>query len=132
VHLVCCASPAYLAAHGSPETPADLARHACLTYEYGPSRNQWRFVGRDGGEFLQRVSGPVHANHGRMLAALAVEGVGITCEPDFIVAPDIAAGRLLPLLADWMPPGIPVQAVYPSRRHLSAKVRAFVDWLGSA
>jgi len=130
VRIVCCASPAYLAKHGTPAVPADLAKHACLTYEYGPLRGQWRFVGRDGTEHLQRVGGPLHANNGRMLAALAVEGAGLCYEPDFIVGPELASGRLVPLLADYATPDIPVHAAYPSRRHLSAKVRAFVDWLG--
>ena len=130
VRLVCCASPAYVARHGAPDAPADLARHACLTYEYGPQRGAWRFVDRDGRETWQRVGGPVHANNGRMLAALAVEGAGIVYEPDFIVAPDLEAGRLVPLLSPFLPPDLPVHAAYPSRRHLSAKVRAFVDWLG--
>ena len=75
------------------------------------------------------VGGGAHANNGAMLAALAVAGAGITQAPDFIVAPDVRAGRLVPLLADYSSPAIPVNAVYPSRRHLSAKVRAFVDYL---
>lgn len=127
--LVCCASPGYLARHGSPAMPEDLARHACLTYEYAPVRHQWRFTGPDGAERTVRVSGPMHANNGRMLAALAAEGAGVVCEPDFIVEPEVAAGRLVPILEGWRPPTAPVHAAYPSRRHLSAKVRAFVDFL---
>ncbi|MEO8485958.1 MAG: LysR family transcriptional regulator [Betaproteobacteria bacterium] len=130
--LVCCASPAYLARRGAPRTPDDLASHACLTYEYSPTRHQWRFVGRDGGERLVRVGGPMHSNNGRMLVALAAEGAGIACEPDFIVAPEIADGRLVPILPDWTLPSVPIHAAYPSRRHLSAKVRAFVDFLVEA
>lgn len=127
--LVCCASPGYLARHGTPRTPEDLSRHACLTYEYAPVRNQWRFASPDGSERAVRVAGPIHANNGRMLVALAAQGAGIALEPDFIVAPEVADGRLVPLLDDWTPPAIPVHAAYPSRRHLSAKVRAFVDFL---
>jgi len=127
--LVCCASPGYLAAHGTPRAPDELARHACLTYEYAPVRHQWRFAAPDGTERAVRVGGPIHANNGRMLVALAAEGAGIALEPDFIVAPDIASGRLVPILADFTAPAIPIHAAYPSRRHLSAKVRAFVDFL---
>ena len=127
--LVCCASPGYLAAHGTPRAPEELARHACLTYEYAPVRHQWRFAAPDGTERAVRVGGPIHANNGRMLVALAAEGAGIALEPDFIVAPDIASGRLVPILADFTAPAIPIHAAYPSRRHLSAKVRAFVDFL---
>lgn len=127
--LVCCASPDYLARHGMPRTPEDLSRHACLTYEYAPVRNQWRFASPDGSERAVRVAGPIHANNGRMLVALAAQGAGVALEPDFIVAPELADGRLVPILGDWTPPAIPIHAAYPSRRHLSAKVRAFVDFL---
>ncbi|CAG0956543.1 HTH-type transcriptional regulator DmlR [Burkholderiales bacterium] len=127
--LVCCASPGYLRRRGTPRTPDDLTRHACLTYEYLPARHQWHFADPGGGERTVRVAGPIHANNGRMLAVLAAQGAGIAYEPDFIVAPELADGRLVPILAGYVAPGIPIHAAYPSRRHLSAKVRAFVDFL---
>ncbi|MEO5766572.1 MAG: LysR family transcriptional regulator, partial [Casimicrobiaceae bacterium] len=127
--LVCCAAPAYLAARGTPRSPADLVGHACLSYEYSSGRNNWRFRDREGREQDVRIAGPVHANNGQLLCALAVAGMGITFEPDFIVAPEIREDKLVALLADFAPPSIPIQAVYPSRRHLSAKVRAFVEFL---
>ncbi len=76
-----------------------------------------------------RIAGPVHANNGRFLESLAAEGAGISREPDFIVGPDVRAGRLKPILTDFEPPPLPIYVVYPSRRHLSAKVRAFADFL---
>jgi len=127
--MVACASPAYLKAHGTPKTPEDLGRHACLTYEYMPVRNAWTFRGRDGGERAVRVSGPLHSNNGDLLAAAAVAGVGVACEPEFILGPDLTAGRLVPVLASYATPAAPIYAVYPSRRYLSAKVRSFVDFL---
>jgi DNA-binding transcriptional LysR family regulator len=127
--LVPCAAPVYLREHGAPGTPVDLERHACLTYEYLPQRGTWRFQDPAGGDHTVRVTGPVHANNGDMLAAAAVEGIGIAMEPDFIVDADVAAGRLVRVLADYVPAPTNVYAVYPSRRHLSAKVRAFVDFL---
>ncbi len=127
--LVTCASPGYLKRHGRPVTPRQLAEHNCLLYEYLPNRSEWRFVDHAGGEERVRVSGSVQTNNGDMLARAAAEGLGICCEPDFIVAADIAAGRLVPILAEFRPPAAPIHAVYPSRRHLSAKVRAFVDFL---
>lgn len=130
--LVCCAAPSYLERHGTPRTPDDLARHSCLTYEYAATRHQWRFIGADGGDRVVRIGGPLHANNGRMLGALAVEGAGIVCEPDFILAPDLERGALVPILTDWTLPSIAIHAAYPSRRHLSAKVRAFVDFLAGA
>ncbi len=91
--LVCCAAPSYLAQHGEPATPEDLAGHACLTYEYSSLGNVWPFRDRAGSERNVRVVGPVHANNGRFLEALAVEGVGIVYEPDFIVGPDVQRGK---------------------------------------
>jgi DNA-binding transcriptional LysR family regulator len=129
--MVCCAAPAYLAKHEAPRTPADLASHACLTYEYSSGGNLWRFTDAANHAHEVNVSGIAHANNGAMLAALAVAGVGITLEPDFIVAPDVRAGRLVRLLRDYAPPAISINAAYPSRRHLSAKVRAFIDFLAA-
>ena len=128
--LVCCAAPAYLERHGTPHTPEELAAHVCLTYEYSPDRNLWRFHDAEGQERNVRVAGPVHANNGRFLEGLAVAGLGIVYEPDFIVGPDVRAGRLLPLLGDFQMPASGIHVVYASRRHLSAKVRAFGEFLG--
>ena len=128
-HMVCCASPAYLARRGVPATPEDLAAHACLTYEYTSQRSVWPFRDRDGHNRDVRIAGPVHANNGRFLEGLAVAGAGVVCEPDFIVGPDVRAGKLTPILRDFAPPPSPIYVVYPSRRHLSAKVRAFTDFL---
>jgi DNA-binding transcriptional LysR family regulator len=126
---IACAAPVYLREHGAPETPADLARHACLTYEYLSPRNVWRFRDRNGKEHAVRVAGPVHANNGDLLTAAAVEGIGILMEPDFIVDAELRSGRLVRMLADYTAPTTGIYAVYASRRHLSAKVRAFVDFL---
>jgi DNA-binding transcriptional LysR family regulator len=127
--LVVCASPDYLARHGTPATPQDLARHNCFTYEYASPRSQWRFRGPDGAEHSVRVAGTVHSNSGDLNASLAAGGVGIAFEPDFIVDDDLRAGRLAALLTDYAPPPSPIYAVYPTRKHLSAKVRLFVDYL---
>lgn len=127
--MVCCAAPSYLARHPAPRTPAELAQHACLTYEYSSKGNVWRFTDAERRLHEVNVSGHAHANNGAMLAALAIAGVGINLEPDFIVANDIRAGRLVPLLPGYALPAINISAVYPSRRHLSAKVRTFIDFL---
>jgi DNA-binding transcriptional LysR family regulator len=129
--VVCCASPAYLERHGEPREPEDLARHACLLYEYAPQRDVWSFADAAGVEHKVRVAGPMRSNNGSFLEALATEGLGIVCEPDFIVGPDIRAGRLVPLLRRFTLPSIGIHVVYPSRRHLSAKVRAFTDFLSA-
>jgi DNA-binding transcriptional LysR family regulator len=127
--LVCCAAPAYLARHGEPRVPEDLTAHACLTYAYAPQSGLWPFRDTDGRERSVRITGPVHANNGAFLEALAVAGVGIAFEPDFVVGPDVKAGRLVKILRTFLPRAAPIHVVYPSRRHLSAKVRAFTDFL---
>ena len=127
--LVPCASPAYLARRGAPRTPEELAKHDCFTYEYVNPRNQWRFRDRAGNEHAVRIAGSLHSNNGDLLAEVAARGAGIVFEPAFIVGPDVRAGRLVPLLQDYQAPPLPIYAVYPSRKHLSAKVRRFVDFL---
>jgi DNA-binding transcriptional LysR family regulator len=130
-HLVCCAAPNYLERHGEPATPEDLVSHACLTYEYASLRNVWAFRDRNGQEHNVRIAGSLHANNGRFLEAMAVAGTGIVYEPDFIVGPDVRSGKLTPILREFSPPPASIYVVYPSRRHLSAKVRAFTDFLAA-
>jgi DNA-binding transcriptional LysR family regulator len=127
--ILCCAAPSYLERHGEPREPEELAQHLCLTYEYSPNRNVWSFRDPGGGERSVRITGPVHSNNGRFLETLATHGAGISREPDFISGPDVRAGRLKPILTEFEPPPLPIYVVYPSRRHLSAKVRAFADFL---
>jgi DNA-binding transcriptional LysR family regulator len=127
--LVPCASPEYLASKGAPKAPEELARHNCFTYEYVAPRNLWRFRDAAGQERAVRVSGNLHSNNGDLLAEVAARGAGIVFEPAFIVGPEVRAGRLVPLLQDYEPAPVPIYAVYPSRKHLSAKVRLFVDFL---
>jgi DNA-binding transcriptional LysR family regulator len=125
-----CASPAYLARHGTPAQPADLARHACLGYTLGGNSGEWRLEG-PGGEVLVPVSGPIRADNGDMLRLAAASGAGVVLQPRFIVADDLAAGRLVRILPDWQSRELGVHAVYPSRRHLSAKVRTMIEFLSA-
>ena len=113
----------------APKTPEDLAAHNCFTYEYVTPRNVWRFQDAAGRERAVRVAGTLHSNNGDLLAEAAARGAGIVFEPAFIVGPDVRAGRLVPLLQEFTPPPVPIYAVYPSRKHLSAKVRRFVEFL---
>jgi DNA-binding transcriptional LysR family regulator len=127
--LVCCAAPSYLEHHGEPGVPADLAAHVCLIYEYTPHKNVWQFRLPGGGEQAVRITGTINANNGRFLVAMAAAGIGIVREPDFTVGPEVRAGRLKPILREFEAAPLPIYVVYPSRRHLSAKVRAFADFL---
>lgn len=129
--LVCCAAPAYLAERGTPRAPQDLAQHDCLAYTLASVPQTWTFTAPGGEKQVAQVTLRHRANSGRMLAAMAVAGMGIVLEPDFILAPDMCAGRLVRVLPDFEPPRSPVAAVYPSRRHLSAKVRSLVDFLAA-
>lgn len=124
---VVCASPAYLRAHGTPATPAELAQHACIVYEYVGS--EWTLLDADGRPQAVRVRAAMQTNNGDTAAAAARAGLGIVWQPTFLVGPDLRAGRLVPLLPGWRVPDIDILAVYPSRRHLSAKVRAMIDFL---
>ena len=126
--LVPCASPDYIARHGAPAAPEDLARHNCLTYEYA-LRDVWTFRDAAGRERTVRVAGSLNSNNGDLNAAAAVQGVGIALEPDFIVESELKSGKLVPVLESFEAPASPIYAVYPSRRFLPAKVRAFVDFL---
>ena len=128
---IVCASPAYLAARGAPTTPEQLADHDCLIYEYLATRAEWRFFDAGGRERRVKVHGPLSTNNGDMLAAAAAAGLGICYEPDFIVAEYLADGRLVPILDGYASPATAINAVYSSRRHLSAKVRACVDHLAA-
>jgi len=124
---VVCASPAYLRAQGTPASPAELARHACIVYEYVGS--EWTLLDAGGRPQTVRVRAAMQTNNGDTAAAAARAGLGIVWQPTFLVGPDLRAGRLVPLLPGWRVPDIDILAVYPSRRHLSAKVRAMIDFL---
>ncbi|HEU4371856.1 MAG TPA: LysR family transcriptional regulator [Telluria sp.] len=131
VRSVACAAPAYLARHGAPQTPADLAGHACLSYTLTGTGADWRLEGPDGLVSVP-ISGPIRADNGDIIRLAALGGAGIAFQPYFIVGADIEAGRLVRVLPDWQSPELGVYAVYPSRKHLSAKVRTFVDFLVAA
>ena len=129
IRVILCASPEYLQQHGTPSAPDDLAQHNCLTYEYSVPRSQWRLLDVTGNEHLVTVSGSMRSNNAELLAEVAAQGCGIVFHPDFIVNEYLQSGRLVPLLPDYTGSSLPIYAVYPSRKHLSAKVRAFVDFL---
>ena len=122
------ASPAYLARHGTPSTPQDLAQHNCLTYTLVPKPNEWEFTTPDGRRMSVTVSGSLQANTGIALREAALAGAGIATTAAFIVHEDLARGSLLPVLADYTMRPRDLYAVYPHNRHLSPKVRAFVDF----
>jgi DNA-binding transcriptional LysR family regulator len=129
IRMALCAAPGYVARHGTPQTPADLAQHNCLIYAYAESQREWRFVDSAGKEHAIDVSGRLRANNGDVLRIAALQGQGVALGPTFILGEDIRAGTLVRLLPDYTPPEVGLYAVYPPSRHLSVKVRSFVDFL---
>ncbi len=129
-HVVCCA-PAYLADHPAPTSLQDLARHNCIQVPFYPFGDEWRFDGPDGKLATVRVHGNFMTTSAQALRLLAIAGSGIMLAPSFLVADDMAAGTLVPLLPDYRPVEFAINAIYPSRLHLSVKVRTFIDLLAS-
>lgn len=127
-HRVLVASLAYAQAHGLPERPADLARHATLVLDIGATPQRWT-LHRASRAASVEVQPVLRSNHALALREPCREGVGIALLPHFAVAADLAAGRLLPVLPGWTADAQSLYAVYPSHRFIPAKVRAFVEFL---
>jgi DNA-binding transcriptional LysR family regulator len=125
---VVCGAPGYFRQHGVPLVPDDLLRHNCLIYSYATSGDTWRFTGPDTDEAV-RVTGNFWANNGDSLRVAALGGLGVLLTPRFIVCEYLRSGRLEAVLGDYAVPDLSIYAVYPHNRHLSAKLRVFVDFL---
>jgi DNA-binding transcriptional LysR family regulator len=126
--LALCASPAYLAAHGRPERPEDLAQHNCLIYAGAAEEGSWHFNGPDG-EHDVGVHGNLRSNSIEGLRAATLAGLGICLLPTVNVNDDFRTGHLVRLLPDHRTVEVVVQAVYPAGRHVSVKLRTFLDFL---
>ena len=123
------AAPDYLARHGRPQHPAELAHHECLGYTAGNGSLAWQFL-VDGQIESFPVRSRISANNGDVLTEAAAQGLGITCQPDFIADIFIAAGRVEAILADFPLPELGIYAVLPSNRHIPHRVRVLMDFLG--
>jgi len=126
--MIVCGSPAYFEKHGIPETPEDLIHHQCLIYSPRIPANEWIFK-KDNKKFNVRVSGDIRSNIGDALRVAAMQDSGLIQLPTYMTGLDIKAGRLQAVLEDYEPPESPINALYLHRKHLSAKVRTFVDYL---
>ena len=122
------ATPAYLKKRGRPRSPGDLAKHDCLFFGPGLGDLGPRLE-KNGDVARLTVSPRMTVNEMDILRAVAVAGLGIALLPAFQCVDDLHARRLEHVLRDWNAPSVPVQAVYPSTRHLSPKVKTFVDHL---
>lgn len=126
VRLVTCAAPAYLEKKGRPAEPRDLRDHDCVIDLNGRAPRAWRY--RVGGEIATvAVSGRAAVNSAAAARGMAIEGLGVALIPDFVVASDLQAGRLIELFAENHAYDSAVYAIYPHARHLAPKVRRFID-----
>jgi DNA-binding transcriptional LysR family regulator len=128
VNRVVCATPAYLARHGTPTTPQALTAHNCLVYTHANPDSLWRFRGPEG-RIVVPVQGNLRLNDDEAIWQAVLGGLGISLLPTFIVGKDLQAGRLQALLSRYVPSERNVHALYLPNRHLSAKVRVFIDFL---
>lgn len=125
-----CASPAYLAGFGTPTDPRDLASHQVVRYFHGngaPDSTLDLLV--DGKSRSYTLGGWLAVNDTDNYVAAALSGAGLIQLPRFRVSEELAAGGLVEVLADWPSPSLPLTALYPHRRHLSPRVRVFIDWV---
>jgi len=130
--LLVCGSPDYFATNGRPLIPEDLDKHSCLVNWAIPPRNKWIFKGLEGKREIE-VSGRMQANAADPIRIAAKKGLGLVMLPEYIVSKDIEKGHLEVVLQDYAVEPMHIHAVYPHRKYLSAKVRAFLifleDWL---
>ncbi|MBN9423868.1 MAG: LysR family transcriptional regulator [Candidatus Accumulibacter sp. 66-26] len=132
-HRVLCAAPAYLDAHAPIATPKDLARHACIVIrENEAAYGSWQLFAADDDKRREtvKVGGALSSNDGETAVKWALAGHGVLLRSLWDIAGELAAGRLRRVLPGWQSAPADVYALYPERMHLSAKVRAFVDFLG--
>ena len=128
--MTLCASPAYLKKHGKLTKPADLTQHQVIGYSYLSSKDEWHFSGPEGA--VSVVTKPwMHTNNGETCKAAALAHQGIILQPRFVVGPELAAGKLVEILPKYRSSDIGIYAVYPTRKHLSAKVRLLIEFLAA-
>lgn len=122
------ASPDYLARHGAPRSPADLAQHRCLNYGHAAAMQRWPLT-EAGKPISVPVTAALSSNNGDVLRAAALKGNGITGLPTFMVGQDVKEGRLAVVLPDNSPAPLGIFALYAPNRYLAAKTRVFIDFL---
>lgn len=126
--LLLCGAPQYLQSHGVPQHPDELASHAVIAYSYFSTRDEWHFQGPQGPVSV-KTNPCFHTNNGDTCRAAALAGQGIILQPDFLVGSDVASGALVELLPQFQARDIGIYAVYPTRKHVSPKVRSLIAFL---
>ncbi len=127
LNRVICASPAYLAQHGTPHEPGELLNHNCLAFHYVRPERDWLFQGVRTQRV--RVAGQLAINNGPALLRAALADIGIAMLPDYLAAEDLAAGRLVRLFPEFDFARAPLQLVYLPDRHMTPKMKSFVDFI---
>ncbi len=126
--MVLCASPQYLKLNGAPKHPSELAGHAVISYSYWSTKDEWHFTGPQG-PVRVKTNPCIHTNNGDTCRAAALANQGIILQPSFLVGDDLAAGTLVELMPEFRSLEMGIYAVYPTRKHVSQKVRALIDFL---
>jgi len=127
---VICASPEYLKRHGTPNTPEELKARPVLIYTNRATPGEWELRDTKGKKTKIHTNGRFHCNNGLALIESALQGLGVVISPTFYIGKALKQGKLVPFMTDYtVVPELNIHAVYPERRHLSPKVRAFVDFL---
>jgi DNA-binding transcriptional LysR family regulator len=124
---VLCAAPVYLERCGVPQVPEDLAQHECIRFSLSGHAHEWTFL-RNDQTVRQRITGRYQVASSLAVRDALRAGFGLSLIPRAYVAEDLANGRLVQLLQGWTTPDVTVYALYPSRRHLPPKVRAFIEF----
>lgn len=125
---VLCAAPQYLAECGHPQEPAQLRSHSCLHYGHLPSTHRWVLQGPEG-EVAVPISGAICSNNGEILRRAVLQGLGISLLPEFMVSRDLQQGNLQAVLPKYSAPALSLYVVYPVSRHLSEKVKLFMEFI---
>ncbi|AXA94644.1 LysR family transcriptional regulator [Massilia sp. YMA4] len=130
LNMLTCASPEYLAQYGTPHHPRELERHRCVNYFSAKTGKiyDWDFT-RDGERIQIPLPGVIAVNDSTAYVEAGLAGLGVLQMTDYLLRDHLASGRMVQILPDWVSDPIPINIVYPQNRHLSTKVRVFVEWV---
>lgn len=132
LHIGTCAAPSYLAAHGKPDHPDDLTGHQCINYFSSRSGKTFDWVfAKDAQRIKTPLQGPIALDDANVYLSAAEAGLGIAQVPAFVLKECIERGSLEVVLGEWIAEPVALHVVYPQNRHLSNKVRVFVDWIAA-
>jgi DNA-binding transcriptional LysR family regulator len=129
--MVLCASPEYLAKHGTPTHPRELAEHRAIAYTYMTGGDEWAFTGAEGPVSVH-INAAIHTNNGDTCRLAALEHHGIILQPTFLIGTDLERGALVELMPQYRSVELDINAVYPTRKFLPLKVRRLIDFLVDA